>query len=237
MLTMHHRGFSLPALLMASALVAAVAVAGLTTIGEANLRIEPNAMSALTGETIEVSIVVDATSPVNVFAGDLAFDPEVLSVSAIEYNTSIADLWVTRPWYDNGAGTLNFGGGTTKVGGFSGTGTLINITFKTQAPGDGAVAITNGRILRHDGLGSDVELPSSIDSVIMVQGTAPVSQGVTRVLVTDTPLSPDLNADGEVTFADASIMMLNLFGNNPRYDLNRDGEINRADLALVLTPR
>jgi hypothetical protein len=234
---MTHRGISVPALLVASAFVAVAAVAGISTLDEAGIRIEPHATSALIGEDITIHIMVDAASPMNVFAGDISFDPRILKVEKIEYNTSIADVWVTRPWYDNGAGTLNFGGGTTKRGGFTGTGSLVMVTFKTLAEGDGAVTIHNGRILQHDGLGTDAQLSPPIDSVITVLNTPTTPQAKTRVLVTNSPLSPDLNADGVVTFADASIIMLNLFGNNPRYDLNRDGEINRTDLSIILNTR
>lgn len=233
-----NRGFTVPTLLGAAALgaILIVAASGVLTDGnEATMRIAPKAVSVATGKIVTVDIVVDAAAPVNVFAGDLSFDPNVLSVSGIDYNTSIAELWVVRPWYDNGAGTLNFGGGTPKP--FTGSGSLITVHFKALQPGDGLVTIQNARILRHDNLGTDVPLSGPIDAIITVLDTPPEPETATHVLVTDTPPSTDLNGDGKQTFADVSIMILNLFGSEPRYDLNQDGSIDRADLDMVLNAR
>lgn len=215
-----------------------VAASGVLTDGtEARMRIAPKAVSVITGKTVTVDIVVDASTPVNVFAGDLSFDPQVLMVDSIDYNTSIADLWVVRPWYDNGAGTLNFGGGTPKRGGFTGSGSLITVRFKALASGDGMVTIKNARIIRYDGLGTDVPQSKPIDAIITVLDTPPEPETATHVLVTDTPPSTDINGDGKQSFADVSIMILNLFGSNPRYDLNQDSSIDRADLDMVLNAR
>jgi hypothetical protein len=222
------------------AAIAILAVMGIVAnqdASDASMRIEPRIANVQIGTLFEARIVVDATTPVNVFAGDVSFDPSVLAVDSIEYNTSIADLWAVRPWYDNGAGTLNFGGGTTAPGGFTGTGTLITMRFKAIGPGNGAITVQNARILKHDGLGTDVPQSATIDSIITVLDTPPVSDTATRFLVTDVPPSPDINGDGVVTFADASIMILNLASDDPRFDLDRNGAVDRADLAIVLNAR
>lgn len=221
--------------LVASAVLVAAALGAATIMSEpeATMRIAPKAVSVITGKTVSIDIVVDASTPVNVFAGDLSFDPNVLTVDGIDYNTSIADLWAIRPWYDNGAGTLNFGGGTTRTGGFTGSGSLITVRFKALTTGNGMIAIQNARILRHDGLGTDVALPDPIDALITVLDTPPVPETATHILVTDTPPSTDLNGDGKQTFTDVSVMILNMFGTDPRYDLNQDGSIDRADLEMV----
>jgi hypothetical protein len=234
------RGVAVPTLLGAAALCAILIVASsgiVTDDSEASMRIAPKAVSVITGNIVTMDIVVDATAPVNVFSGDVSFDPNILTVHRIDYNTSIADLWVERPWYDNGAGTLNFGGGTTKPGGFVGSGSLITIEFKTLMPGDGMVTVQNARILRHDGLGTDVSLTDPIDALITVLDTPPEPETAMHILVTDIPPSTDLNGDGRQTFADVSILILNLFGTNPRYDLNQDGSIDRADLEMVRNAR
>ena len=238
--SIREHGIALPYALGVTALSAIliVAASGVLTDGtEAKMRIAPKAVSVITGKTVSIDVVVDAAAAVNVFAGDLSFDPNVLMVDSIDYNTSIADLWAIRPWYDNGAGTLNFGGGTTKPGGFTGSGSLITVRFRALTSGDGMVTIQNARILRHDGLGTDVPLSEPIDAIITVLDTPPEPETATHILVSDTPPSTDINGDGKQTFTDVSIMILNLFGNDPRYDLNQDGSIDRADLDMVLSAR
>ena len=67
-----------------------------------DMHIEPSSGTRIVGEEFTVSVVVQSNEPVNVFKGDVHFDPDMLYVSSIDYNTSIADLWAKRPWYENG---------------------------------------------------------------------------------------------------------------------------------------
>ena len=77
-------------------------------------------------------------------------------------------MWAEKPWYENGAGTIKFIGGTTRKGGFFGTGSLITITFRAHGTGDAVVRVRDARILAHDGLGTDVPLGEPIDSLFSV---------------------------------------------------------------------
>ena len=43
-----------------------------------------------------------------------------------------------------------------------------------------------------------------------------------------------INGDGKVTMADASILMLNLLSEDPRYDFNLDGEVDTNDLEILI---
>ena len=123
-------GSMVPVSLLASAFVGFVAVMGflvlpLTQDHVAQMRIEPIRKTLTTGETFTVEVIVESFTPVNVFAGELSFDTNTLQVESINYNTSIADLWAEEPWYSNGEGTLNFIGGTTQSGGFTGEAILL----------------------------------------------------------------------------------------------------------------
>jgi hypothetical protein len=201
----------------------------------------PSTTRGITGETIVVEVVVESEVPVNAFAGTVTFDPAVLAVASIDYNTSIADLWAEKPWYENGAGTVSFAGGSTKSGGFTGAGTLLTITFTGHTPGESPLVVENAQILQHDGLGSDTTVKTPIDTIFTIEAdvapTIPTSPE-TSVVVSDTlPPSTDLNGDGRQSIADVSILMQYLFTGDLRGDLNGDGQVSLADLSLILTAK
>lgn len=208
---------------------------------ETNMRIEPQLGAYLIGDTFMVDIVVSSETPVNVFKGEVHFDPAVLRIESIDYNTSIADLWAEQPWYENGAGTLSFIGGTTHRGGFIGTGDLITITFKTLHEGPATINIENVRILKHDGLGTDVAVAQPIDAIFTIGEEELAGQtvlqksilGPTLQVVTEQPTT-DLNGDGKQSLADISIFMLDLASQNSRSDFNGDTKISTADLSIIL---
>lgn len=237
----HHtiRGMTLTYVLAATAVLGAVALTGFEILPtlfltETALRIEPESRTVIVGDTFTESIVVDAKIPVNVFAGELSFNEKVLNVKSIDYNTSIADLWAKKPWYAKGAGTLTFGGGTTATGGFIGSGSLLTITFIAVGSGNGALSLTNAHILKYDGLGSDATVQTPIDSIFTVQETSKKIKDTARVAVVRTLPSADLNGDGKVSIADASIFILHLLSKDPRFDFNLDGEVNTDDLEILL---
>ena len=205
-----------------------------------SVHIEPTHGTLAIGETFSVRVVVESTIPVNVFKGLLTFDPVKLSVTAIDYNTSIANLWAEEPWYSNGDGTVNFTGGTTLPGGFTGQGSLVTITFTAKAAGDVHIRMSEMRILQHDGLGTDVPLTTPIDALFAVasetlQKETLLATPVTGPTITVIPetLSTDLNHDGKQTISDISIFMTDLITKNRRSDFNQDGSVNLKDLSIL----
>ena len=235
-----------PGLLIAGVIVAFISGIGVffsTSILQpiASMEILPKTEFAPIGNKIRINVVVKAQEPVNVFAGQLLFDSAVLEVDSIDYNTSIADLWAEEPWYSNGDGTLNFAGGTTRPGGFTGSGDLITVIFKTKEIGDGSIGIQNPRILRHDGAGTDVELKDVVESTVHVESPYEeknlITQSSSGNTYTVTPQKPDtdLNGDGKQSIADVSIFMFNLTSDDARYDFNFDGEVGIKDLAILLS--
>ena len=212
------------------------------TTPQADMHIEPGIGRIKIGDVFTVQLMVDAETPVNVFRGEIFFDPTVLQVDSIDYNTSIADLWAELPWYENGDGTLNFTGGTAQQGGFQGTGSLITITFRSIGAGVTALKLDGARILAHDGLGSDVALGKPIDAVFEVgqevidQQTvaAPASRTSVIAVSSEVP-STDLNGDGKQSIADMSIFMLHILSTDSRYDFNQDGKVNNVDLSILMS--
>ncbi len=208
----------------------------------ASMLLEPREGVAAVGDTFEVQILVASSIPVNVFSGTLTFDPLVLSIEKIDYNTSVADLWAEKPWYSNGDGTLTFIGGTTRPGGFTGSEQLITVTFKTNTTGAGLLTLYDARILQHDGLGTDAELHKPIDALFtvedptLVKDALKVSEGprADYRVVKELP-STDLNHDGKHGIADISIFLLNVGSDNPIYDFNQDGSVDTGDLSIIVS--
>lgn len=210
------------------------------SLPKVDMRLAPEQFVLRSEETFTIDIVVTSDIPVNVFAGNLTFDPELVHIDKIDYNTSIADLWAELPWYHNGDGTLSFAGGTTRTGGFTGEGSLITITFKALQPGAGDVVIEEARILQHDGLGTDAELAPSIDAIVTVTDS-PNTQEVlytsgpsAAYVATQEPRSTDLNGDGKQTIADTSIFMADLATQNERSDFDEDGRVSLRDLSILM---
>lgn len=207
---------------------------------EAAMWLEPQSAVSLVGQSQPVTLFVKSQLPVNAFSGLITFDPTVMFVASIDYNTTVVDLWVEKPWYENGAGTINFAGGTTKPGGFTGKDWLLKITFIPMTIGHTDLSLEQARILKHDGLGTDVVLPETIDALFTVETLnneaklipSQVNGGSLKV-VAEKP-NPDLNGDGKISASDVSIMLFQLLKYDPRYDLNGDGKVSLADLSIIL---
>ena len=241
------RGVVMPGALVASALVAFLSVLSLLVIPGAlepmaDMRIEPNMGIIAKGGIFELRVVVTADTPTNVFKGEIRFDHALLAVTGIEYNTSIANLWALKPWYENGEGTINFIGGTTEKGGFLGTGVLMTITFMTLAEGDALLHLEGARILEHDGFGTDVPLREPIDGLFTVAESVIEAETIASPRTTTTSLSivselpsTDVNGDGKQTIADVSIFMMNMLGTDTRFDFNQDGMVNATDLSILMS--
>lgn len=208
----------------------------------ADMRIEPLSAIVRANERFTTRIVVSADVPVNVFKGELQFDHSKLRVESIDYNTSIADLWAEKPWYENGAGTINFIGGTTREGGFLGTGTLMTVTFVSTDLGPAILSIIDARILAHDGLGTDVSLEDPIDALFTVGDTRLAEETIAEprpspaavAVVRDTKQT-DLNGDGDQGIADLSIFMVGMVRGDEKLDFSGDGKVNLSDLSILMS--
>jgi hypothetical protein len=233
------------------ALAAGVFIAFLSLIGVviapqgeplATIRMEPQTGLVLKDTVFPVRIMVDASTPVNVFKGELHFDHTKLIVESIDYNVSIAELWAEKPWYANGDGTINFIGGTTRTGGFSGSGVLMTVHFKPIALGDAELTMVDPRILAHDGLGSDVLVSEPLDALFVVEEERIADETVasgpdstTSVAVVETLPRTDLNQDGKQSIVDISIFISGMLGDNPSLDFNGDGEVGTRDLSILMS--
>jgi len=236
----YYRGSAIVGILTASALVGLLAV--ITALQQQSstttVLIQPNVSSVLVGDTLLVDVIVRSDNPVNVFSGKIIFDAALAEIVDISYNTSIADLWTETPWYENGAGTITFAGGTTVPGGFVGSGVLMSIEYRAVGVGQQTLRLTEGRVLAHDGFGTDTTIIST-DGIfeISTNSKTTFTPTETNVLFLPPLATFDLNNDGTITMADVSLFFTHLITGNLQSDFNNDGRVTIADLSLILAAR
>lgn len=224
--------------------VSAILMSTLPEGSQADLFLSPSRGVVTVGETFTVMVKVRALTPSNVFSGEIGFNPQVVTVERIDYNTSVANLWAEKPWYSNGDGTINFIGGTTIRGGFTGEDTLLTVTFKTQQPGMVRLGFTDVRILIHDGFGTDAAVAAPIDAIFTVSEAELNAKTVAQKTVSGPTVHiipewavTDLNQDGQQSAVDVSIFMTDLIIQNKRSDFNGDGKVSTADLSIIMNAR
>lgn len=209
---------------------------------QADMYLSPDSGRFAVGDTFVVNVRVESAVPVNVFAGMIRFNHTYLEVQTIDYNVSAADLWAVEPWYENGAGTLQFAGGTTRSNGFLGDAQLLQVTFVAKAKGQTALELFDASILKHNGLGTEISLTDRpIDALFELEqeeyGDSVVfwrEWAGGMVAIEPELLSTDLNNDGKQSITDVSIFMLLLAQQDSRADFNQDGVINTKDLSIIL---
>lgn len=252
MKTSLRKGMIVPPALVASVILGLIAVTGMYLLPsdstETTMMLTPSTFVSKPNDTFTVQILTTSDIPVNAFKGTVRFNEAVLAVESIDYNTSLADLWAETPWYENGAGTIGFAGGTTRFGGFVGTDTLLTITFKAHTAGDGNLILGDTQVLMHDGFGTEAPLKDYVETLFIVAAneastTTPTesivheTKSVADVLVLSKLPTPDINSDGLVNLTDISLFLLFLPTDNLEGDFNDDGKVNTADLSILLQAR
>lgn len=125
-------------------------------VSAATLRLSPDTGVYTAGGTFSVRIVVNTQGqPINAAEGEVAFDPDDLSVVSVSKAGSIFTLWTREPEFSNTAGKIYFGGGSPS--GYTGSaGTVMTVTFRAKHAGTTNVTYAVGSILAADGKGTNV---------------------------------------------------------------------------------
>jgi hypothetical protein len=234
------RGNIMPVALAASAILGVIASMSFLLVSNnseqplASLTLSPNTAVVTIDNDVQVDVSASASITVNAFGGVIHFDETVLDIKSIDYNTSIADLWAEAPWYEKGAGTISFGGGTTKPGGFQGTGSLMTITFRAKTPGSATITLRDIQILKHDGYGTALSVDTSIDSVLTVAEKHTDAGDDALVVVRSEIPTADLNNDGTVSIRDLSQLLQYLATADVRGDINGDSHVNLSDVSILM---
>jgi hypothetical protein len=236
------RGSIIPNTLIASAIIGFATLASVLFVPKdhqtgTTMYITPSELTIEKDRDFTIEVVVESDEAVNAFAGVLQFDETILKVSRIEYNTSIADLWTQEPWFAKGDGTIAFAGGTTRSGGFTGSGPLLSVTFTGKNATSTPLMLTSMRVLKHDGLGTDAQLRTSLDALFTIKPVPGTGDIISQSKPAEIILTTDLNNDGATTIADVSMFMLQLASQNMRSDFNNDKKVTAADLSILLDAR
>ena len=246
------KGMIVPPALVASVILGLIAVTGIYLLpsehASTTIMLAPSTFVSKPGDTFTVQILATSEIPVNAFKGTVRFNEGVLAVENIDYNTSLADLWAETPWYENGAGTISFAGGTTRPGGFTGSETLLTITFKAHTVGDSNLILGDTQVLMHDGFGTEAPLKDYVETLFIVAAhetptTTPTisiqheTKSEANVLVLRKLPTPDLNDDSKVNLTDISLFLILLSTQSLEGDFNDDGKINTVDLSILLQAR
>lgn len=118
----------------------------------ATIFISPATQNVLPGQTITVSVRVDAVTDLFAFGFDLGFNPSVLSATSITEGPFLATAGTTLfipGSIDNASGTVSATGDTllTAIQGASGSGVLAQVSFTVVGAGNSALNIFGATLL------------------------------------------------------------------------------------------
>jgi hypothetical protein len=121
----------------------------------ASLSVTPNTGVYSSNSTFTARIAINTNNAsINAAEGTLSFNPSELSVVSVNRSGSIFSLWVAEPTFSNSNGTISFSGGVPS--GYTGNGTIMNVTFKAKGSGAAKIQFSSGSVLANDGKGTDV---------------------------------------------------------------------------------
>ena len=133
------------------------------------------------GDTVAVSLQVDASNPINTFSGELRFPREKLQLIKVSNGGSVINIWITNPREKDGA--IAFEG--LVPGGYAGRGGLLfTAFFKAKEAGTAEVSLERAVFLRNDGAGSAEEVSSK---ALVINIAAKGSGGYAESADTDPP--------------------------------------------------
>lgn len=125
------------------------------------------------GGIFEVPIKIDTKGQsINTIELFIKYDPQKLSIVTPSGGTSIIELWVEPPTYNNEKGTEKLAG-IVKNGIVTDSGLIVTLTFKAKSTGEAVVSITDeSRVLLNDGMGTDAII-ESVRGVYTIQSRPP----------------------------------------------------------------
>lgn len=146
-----------------------------------------NSQEILVNQEFKVSIVINTNEEdINAIEGEITLPKDILSLNTINDANSIISLWVVEPQLIND--TIKFSG--IVPGGYKGNkGLLFDLIFKAKKEGEGFINFQKVRILRNDGLGTEVPVDIS-DFKIIVKGKMPPNQVTPVEIIDNNPPEP-----------------------------------------------
>lgn len=188
--------------------------------------------------TTSIDVNINTKVPVNALGVTISFPKETIEVLGINKENSFFDLWTEDTSISLESGEIHFSGGTTRIGGVMGTGTVITLRVRARSPGDAELRFKSVQVYPSDGSGDPV---STITHPISyrIEAKAPegvISSGGASINNASIHINPDLNGDGSINLIDLSIMTVKMLSSyDSRYDLNINGTVGLDDLSVLMT--
>ena len=187
------------------------------------------------GETAEIDIRINASTPINAVGATVHFPQETLEVIGVSKEDSFLDLWTEETTIKETAGEVRFSGGTLTTGGVTDIATVLTLTVRAKKAGRAELVFTNAEIFAHDGTGKPVDRKTR--TFVYTVLTSDISTAEAKAtLPTESPAAPhaDFNDDGVTSLADISILAVQLLAPyNARYDLDQNGVLNLRDFSII----
>ena len=169
-------------------------------------------------DTFTLDLTVEAITNLAGWELDIAFNPAVLSTVSVSEGDFLAKngghTFFQTGNINNTAGEITgFAAARISVGGVSGVGTLLSISFEGKAISDGNLSLSNVRL----GDPSGNPIPFRFASSPIIVGN-----------------SWDINKDGNINIFDLILVSQNLGQSNPQADVNGNGTVDIFDLVEVV---
>lgn len=190
------------------------------------------------GETTDIDIRINTPLPVNAVGATIYFPTDMIDIIGVSKESSFLDLWTEETVIKEVLGEVRFSGGTLTKGGVTDIATILTLTVRAKKIGRAELSFKEAEIFAHDGKGLPLENErrSFTYTISEPKAEAPsaarpsAQNSIEEVYIP----SGDFNNDGTTSFADVSILAIQLLASyNPRFDLDRDGTINLRDLSII----
>jgi hypothetical protein len=131
--------------------------------------------SVTLGQQFRVDVAVNTQGDaMNAIQGEIVFSPALFTFEGINDGESPVSLWIEAP-HEVTSGTIAFSG--VIPGGFTGSASsVVGVIFAPAEGGAGLVGIQNAKLLRNDGVGSEIPLVT-VNQMVAVSAPAGASRG------------------------------------------------------------
>ena len=120
----------------------------------AEIVIDSDTQEIRTGDQFEVGVFIDTEDgDINAVEGRVVFPEELLELKEIRSGNSVINFWVEDAHLENG-NEIKFSG--IVPGGYVGRGLVFSIIFQSKKDGMGLIETNSVRVLRNDGMGTEV---------------------------------------------------------------------------------
>lgn len=145
----------------------------------ADIYFSPKAGEHQIGSTFNMAVQVSSKiESINAVSVSVNYPVDKLEVVSISKVGSMISLWVQEPAFNNSLGIVSCEGIVLAddYSGFTGNGTVINITFKVKAAGNASVTYQTASVLANDGKGTNIL--KGVGSASFVLGSREVEKDI-----------------------------------------------------------